>query len=374
MSKFQIHHTDDFVILESESQAISVICFSITKIEDGVLSQLSRRILNFFDSFGYSYIIQLTETSLKLLLVISAENVGEVINKVSNLLDKMQIMEPVNPFLIISTTNHVGLAEDMMESYFSPLRKTSESRIIKIANNYWVFSSLVLPREVNGEVNQYLQDLLSFRNCYLNFSSRTIKKHKKNLEYLRNILISFRGTNFEESIDFLNKLQQLSGLYKERLSFTLRFHSLNEIKRSKVLFLLGMTTKQQNQTNWDSFLKIEKFVPNIKSVSKEKIRKEALPFHREIDQKKITPKGRFLQLLQLIRFPRYNKQKETNQSRKKPIFSLLSKKQINEATYRIKLENIHVESKTIKPLIPYGKEVSDEEMEKLVKNIPTPPS
>ena len=136
MSKFQIHNTDDFVILESENQAISIICFSIAKIEDGVLSQQSRRIFNFFDSFGYSYVIQMSESSLKLLLVIAAENVGEVINKVSTLLDKMQVLEPVNPYLIVSTTNHMSLAEGLMEAYFSPLKKTSESRIVKMENKY----------------------------------------------------------------------------------------------------------------------------------------------------------------------------------------------------------------------------------------------
>ncbi|MHA1218832.1 MAG: hypothetical protein ACTSO5_09150 [Candidatus Heimdallarchaeaceae archaeon] len=85
MSKFQIHHTEDFITLESDNQAISVIGFALSKMEEGVLTQLSKRITNYFDSFGYSYVIQMTETSMKLYLIISAQNVGEVIGEVSNL-------------------------------------------------------------------------------------------------------------------------------------------------------------------------------------------------------------------------------------------------------------------------------------------------
>ncbi len=369
MSKFQIHNTDDFIILESDNQAISIICFSITKIEDGVLSQLSRRIFNFFDSFGYSYVIQMSKTSLKLILVISAENVGEVINKVSILLDKMQIIEPISPYLIVSTTNHMGLAEDLMEAYFSPLKKTSESRIIKIAHKYWIFSSLVLPKETNDEVTQYLQDLLNFENCNINLSSKTSKKHKNKLDSLRNILISFNGSSFAESIEFLNKLQQLSILYKERTSFTLRFHSLHEIKRNKVLFLLGITNKQQTSTNWDTYFKIERFIPNIQKVSKKKVRKEALPSHKEINQEILTPMKRILQILQLVKVPRFMKRRESSQYNNNSIFSLFGKKHVKETSYKIKAENIKVQ-----PLVPFGKEVSEDEMKKLVKNIPTPPS
>ncbi|MHA1202885.1 MAG: hypothetical protein ACTSQ4_10240 [Candidatus Heimdallarchaeaceae archaeon] len=374
MSKFQIHNTDDFVILESDSQAISIICFSVTKIEDGVLSKLSRRILNFFDSFGYSYVIQMSESSLKLILVISAENVGEVINKVSTLLDRMQIIEPISPYLIISTTNHMGFAEDLMEAYFAPLKKTSESRIIKIANKYWVFSSLILPEEANSEIIQYFQDLLSFRNCNINLSSKTSIKQKKNHDSLRNILISHRGSTFEESIEFLNKLQQLSILYKERISFTLRFHSLNEIKRNKVLFLLGITNKQQTSTKWDTYFKIERFIPNIQTISKRKGRKEVFSSHKEIDQMVVSPKSKIIRILQLVKFPSFIRKRKSGQYGGNRLFSLFGKRHTNENIHKIKIENINVESESVKPLVPYGKEVSEDEMKKLVKNIPTPPS
>ncbi len=372
MSKFQIHNTDDFIILESDNQAISVICFSITKLEDGVLSQLSRRIFNFFDSFGYSYIIQMSEISLKLILVISAENVGEVINKVSTLLDKMQIMEPISPYLIISTTNHLGLAENLMEAYFSPLKKTSESRIIRIADKYHIFSSLVLPKETNSEIMQYFQDLLSFENCTINLSSKINKKPKKKFDSSRNVLISFNGKSFEESIEFLNKLQQLSILYKERISFTLRFHSLYEVKRNKVLFLLGLSNKQQVSTNWYNYFKIERFVPNIQR--KKKIRKEVFPSYKEIEQTSFSPKKVILQILQLVGISRSSRSQKHNKYTQNSKFSLFSKRKIKNDTYKIKIENINVHSKQKKPLLPYGKEISDDEMKELVKNIPTPPS
>jgi hypothetical protein len=340
-----------------------------------VLSQLSRRIFPFFDSFGYTYVIQVSESSLKLALVVSAENVGDVINKVSTLLEKMQIIEPINPFLIISPTNHTGLAEDLLEAYISPLRKTSESRIIKIADNYWVFSSLFLPKEANDEVINYFQDLLKIGNCSLNLSSRIKKKQKKYLETSKNILISYKGSSFEESIEFLNKLQQLSILYKERTSFTLRFHSLNEVKRNKILFLLGLVNKQQKTTNWETYFKIERFIPNIKAVSKKKSRKEAFSSLKEVKPASSTPKNRILQLFRVFKFSRYIRGYESNHHIKR-FFHLFRKKNIQESTYKIRAENININSKlkSNKPLVPYGKEVSEKEMEKLVKNIPTPPS
>jgi len=369
MSKFQIHSTDDFIILESENQTISVICFSLTKIEDGFQSQFSRRMFSFLDSFGYSYIIQASKSSLKLILVISAANVGDVINKVSTLLEKIRVIKPISPYLIISPTNHTGFAEELLDAYASPLRKTSESRIIKIADKYWIFSSILFPKETNVETLNYFQDLLKIGKSNLNLNSR-IKKKQKNIEHLRNVLISYKGSTFEESIEFLNNLQQLSILYKNRISFTLRFHSLQEIKRSKILFLLGLKNKQQSTNDWSSYFKLEKFIPDIQSISKRKARRETLPSLKEIDNNNITPKKRLAHILKFFRLSNLLEKLSINRK------EWLRKRSQKDISYKIKAENININSKSkiTKPLVQYGKEVSEKELEKLVKNIPTPPS
>ncbi|TFG10947.1 hypothetical protein EU534_00395 [Candidatus Heimdallarchaeota archaeon] len=374
MSKFQIHSTDDFIILESENQTISVLCFSLTKIEDGFQSQFSRRMISFFDSFGYSYIIQVSKSSLKLMLIISGSNVGDVINKVSTLLEKVRVIKPISPYLIISPTNHSGFAEELLEAYISPLRKTSESRIIKIADKYWIFSSILFTKETNVETINYFQDLLKIGNSNLNLNSR-IKKKQKNLEHLRNVLVSYKGATFEESIEFLNRLQQLSILYKNRISFTLRFHSLQEIKRSKVLFLLGLRNKQQTTNDWSSYFKLEKFIPDIQAISKRESRRDTLPSFKEIENKNLKPIKRFTHFLQIFKITKLLDKLRVNKDDTKS-FNWFRKSPMNDVSYKIKVENININSKPTsnKPLIPYGKEVSEKELEKLVKNIPTPPS
>ena len=157
------------------------------------------------------------------------------------------------------------------------------------------------------------------------------------------------------------------------MSFTLRFHSLHEIKRNKVLFLLGLSNKQYVSANWDTYFKIEKFIPNIQKSEKRKIQREALPSRREIEQTSLTPRKVLQQLLQLIRIPSFMKKNDQNGNNQSNKFSLFSKSKHKETTYKIKIENINVRSKSTKPLVPYGKEVSEDEMKKLVKNIPTPP-
>lgn len=372
MSKFQIHHTEDFITLESDNQAISLIGFALSKMEEGVLTQLSKRITNYFDSFGYSYVIQMTETSMKLYLIISAQNVGEVIGEVSNLLDKMQKITPVSPFLVISQINHHNIAESLHESYFSPIRKTSESRIIKMGKKFMVFSSIVFSGEESNQLTRYFQDLLTFEHCNLNLSSRILKKGKnKAREHKKGILLTYSSPEFDNCIDYLQQLRIISLQYKEKMVFSIRFHSLNEIKRSKILFLLGLPNKSEMQLSWDSYFNIEKFIPCIKPDLKKRkkpmksIRKKEIPHYN---------KNRLFPLLKSVRLPVFMRRKTNldQEIKKEPtiVIAMEQKEKENEGKSILDSERNTEEQGTI---FPYGQVVSEREMEKLIKNIPPPP-
>ncbi len=373
MSKFQIHHTEDFITLESEKQAISVIGFSLTKMEEGVLTQLSRRMSSYFDSFGYSYVIQMAETSMKLYLIISAQNVGEVIDKVSNLLEKIQKIAPVSPFLVISRINHHNFAEGLQESYFSPLRKTSESRIIKIGEKYMVFSSIIFSDEEPNHISQYFHDLLSFKQSNLNLSSRILKEGKnRENKHKKGILLTYCTTTFDDCIEYLQQLKIISLQYKDKMNFSIRFHSLNEIKRSKILFLLGLTNKSDIQASWNTYFKIEKFIPSIKS----RQIKQSKPM-KSIRKREISHQNKYrirlFPLLKSVKFPSFvrRKTKPDQEIKEKSIIVLASGQQqtINEKPASQNPE----EGTEQNPLFPYGQIVSEKEIKKLIKNIPSPP-
>jgi hypothetical protein len=373
MSKFQIHHTEDFITLESDKQAISVVGFSLTKMEEGVLTQLSRRMANYFDSFGYSYVIQMTETSMKLYLIISAQDVGEVIDKVSNFIEKIQKVPPISPFLIISRINHHNIAESLQESYLSPLRKTSESRIIKLGSKYNVFSSIVFSDEVPNHISQYFQDLLSFEQTNLNLSSRMLKEGKnKAHKHKKGVLLTYSSESFDDCIEYLQQLKIISFQYKERMNFSIIFHSLNEIKRSKILFLLGLTTKSDIQASWDTYFKIEKFIPSIKSESRRIVKPMKSVRKREIATYS-KYRIKLFPLLKSVKLPTFIRRK-SNQERKleeKPVIIVSSNKQLTKDVCS-SLPNSNEENEQ-DPIFPYGQIVSEKEIKKMIKNIPSPP-
>ncbi|OLS31473.1 MAG: hypothetical protein HeimAB125_16190 [Candidatus Heimdallarchaeota archaeon AB_125] len=374
MSKFQIHHTEDFITLESEKQAISVVGFSLTKMEEGVLTQLSRRMANYFDSFGYSYVIQLAETSMKLYLIISAQNVGEVIGKVSNFLEKMQKIAPISPFLVVSRIDHHNVAEDLQINYLSPLRKTSESRIIKIGERFMVFSSIIFSDEEPNYISQYFRDLLSFKQCTLNLSSRILKSGKnKTHKHKKGILLTYTSSFFDDCIEYLQQLKTISFQYKEKMNFSIRFHSLNEIKRSKILFLLGLTNKSDIQLSWDTYFKIEKFIPSIRSSSKKRVKPLKSVRKREITRDSRN-RFRLFPLLKSVKLPVFLRRKTNldQENKEKPIILVTSNQQEIKSKKVPELDSEEEENNQ-NLVFPYGQIVSEKDMKKLIKNIPSPP-
>ena len=79
MTKFQIHNTDDLITIESKNQAIAIIGFSLSKLEESLPDYLSQKIFNYLDSVRSSYIVQITKSTARLFYLVSAEDVGDVI-------------------------------------------------------------------------------------------------------------------------------------------------------------------------------------------------------------------------------------------------------------------------------------------------------
>ncbi|MHA2358020.1 MAG: hypothetical protein ACXABK_04560, partial [Candidatus Heimdallarchaeaceae archaeon] len=239
MSQFQIYFTNDIITLESKKQAIAVIGFSLSGIENISRGYFSQRIFNYFDSFGYTYIVQLKKTSLRFFLLIPAENAGEVINKVSILLDKIDKMGSIDPFLMFSPLNHSNVATFIQSMYRSPMKQTNNPKIVEIGNRYYIFTSLLFTDFKRNYVEKYIKDLLTYEGSTLNLSSQFMKKMKRKTKDLKSILCSFNFSSLDEGLKFLKHLESISLHYKSHLSFSLRFHSYYEIRRKKLLFLLG---------------------------------------------------------------------------------------------------------------------------------------
>jgi len=229
----------------------------------------------------------------------------------------MDKMGSVDPFLMFSPLNHSNVATFIQSLYKSPMKQTNNPKIVKIGNKYYMFSSLCFTEFKRNYIEKYIKDLLSYKGSTLNLSSRFLKKTKRKTEDSKSIMFSYNFSSFDESLKFLRHLESISLHYKTHLSFSLRFHSYYEIRRKKLLFLLGTSTYSESSFSWSDFLNIERFIPDIKA--KRKLEKQETIIDNQIEQ------------------------------------------QIEE-------------KKQYQPLTPFGKELPEEEISKLVKTIPPPPS
>jgi len=137
----------------------------------------------------------------------------------------------------------------------------------------------------------------------------------------------------------LKQIEKISLQYKQKLSFVLRFHSHFEVKRNKIMYLFGYSNQTFSSTLWKDIIKVNNFVPYIKT--SENLKSERFDFMKK-------PK---VPLQSAKFFP----------------------KKEQEIIVGNKLENETGRDKH-KTLFPYGKLVSDKEINKLLKNIPPPPS
>lgn len=340
MSKFQIHNTDDFITIESKNQAIAIIGFSLSKLEESLPDYLSQKIFNHLDSARNSYIVQLTKSTAKLFYLVSAEDVGDVINKISRFLDKIDKIGPIDPLLLASPINHTSIADNLKYLYNSKIKQTKNQKIISIGEDFWIFSSIILSSINKRYFSKYVKNMLSYKLSMISLGSRFPNQKNRNKGKLnKSILISYKFSSYGEAEKYLKQIEKISIQYKQKLSFLLRFHSYFEVKRNKIMFLFGFSNQTFSSTLWRDVIIINNFVPYIKtngvlkSQNSDLIKKQKIP---------LQPKNFF-------------------------------PKKEQEIIIRNKLEN-KAGKKDYRTLFPYGKVVSEEEINKLLKNIPPPPS
>ena len=345
MSKFQVYSTEDLIILESKKQTIAAIGFSLSKQENKPFANLSDSIVNYLNSFGYSYVIRISKSYTRFFLLIVAKNPGDVINKVSKILAKMKKLKLSAEQLIISPLNHSIIMRNFYFNLQSSIKRTKNPRVLSVDDKYWLIYSLVIGKQERNYFTKFLKSLLSLKASTLNLSVKNVsRKRNGDLEQTNGILITHCFNSIGECENFLDRMKQISTQYNERFSCTLRFHSAHEVKQNIFLYSLGLSPVNQPVHHWQDVLKLDRFVPVLTNYNRELIDIAEKEIHQklitiETRSNKTTSKGSTI---------------ETDKSNK-----------------------IHVKESSMKKrdsLIPYGKKVSEEEIEDLVENIPAPPS
>ncbi|MFW9851728.1 MAG: hypothetical protein ACFFDS_02190 [Candidatus Thorarchaeota archaeon] len=340
MSKFQIHNTDDLITIESKNQAIAIIGFSLSKLEETLPDYLSQKIFDYLDSVKNPYIVQLTKSTAKMFYLVSAEDVGDVINKVSKFLDKVDKIGPLDPLLLTSPINHTSIANNLKYLYNSKIKQTENQKIISIGKDFWIFSSIILSSINRRYFSKYVKNMLSYKLSTISLGARfSNQKNRSKRKLNKSILISYKFSSFEEAERYLKQIEKISFQYKQKLSFLLRFHSYFEVKRNKIMFLFGFSNQTFSSTLWRDIITVNNFVPYIKTNGVLKSQKSDLIKKQRVP---LQPKNFFPEKEQ-------------------------------EILIENKLEN-KTGKEDYKTLFPYGKIVSEEEINKLLKNIPPPPS
>ncbi|MCK5305104.1 MAG: hypothetical protein KAJ72_07630 [Candidatus Heimdallarchaeota archaeon] len=345
MSKFQVYSTEDLIILESKKQTIAAIGFSLSKQENKPFANLSDSIVNYLNSFGYSYVIRISKSYTRFFLLIVAKNPGDVINKVSKILAKMKKLKLSAEQLIISPLNHSIIMRNFYFNLQSSIKRTKNPRVLSVDDKYWLIYSLVIGKQERNYFTKFLKSLLSLKASTLNLSVKNVsRKRNGDLEQTNGILITHCFDSIGECENFLDRMKQISAQYNERFSCTLRFHTAYEVKQNIFSYSLGLSSVNQPAHNWQDVLKLDRFVPVLTNYSRELIDSA----EQEIHQKLITI--------------------ETGSNKISSKGSTIETKKSNK---------IHIKESSMKmqdSLIPYGKKVSEEEIEDLVETIPAPPS
>lgn len=345
MSKFQAYSTEDIIILESKKQTIAAIGFSLSKQENKPFANLSDNIVNYLNSFGYSYVIRITKSYTRFFLLITAKNPGDVINKVSIILAKMEKLKLSAQQVVVSPLNHSIIMKNLHPNMQSSIKRTKNPRVLNIDDKYWLVYSLIIGQQERNYFTKFLKSLLSLKTSTLNLSLKNMRKNQKgDLKKTNSILITHYFNTIEECENFLNRMKQISTQYQERFSCTLRFHTAHEVKRNIAAYVLGLSPINQPAHHWQDVLKLDRFIPVLTNYNRELI---------DITENKIHQK--------LVTI-------ETGSNK-----TISEKSSIKTD----KKNRVHVKETIMKKqdsLISYGKRVSEEEIEELVETIPATPS
>ena len=331
MSKFQIYHTEDLITIESKRQTIAVIGYSISKTKNTSQARMSQRVFNFLESLNHSYSIQATKTYIRFFIFVSAQDAGEVINKVSILLDRIDRVGPIDSHLVFSPLNHNNIVKYLQTLEYSNIKRTSNPWICQIDNRFWLFSSLIFSQNNSRYFTKYTKSILSHKASVLNLSTQIVKRGGK-LKRMRTIVFYNNFSSFVECEEYIRHLKRISLQYKQKLSFSMNFHTHREIKRRGFLFFFGLSNENQETSLWNDILRIDMLIPYLEVFSDTAVQEVELKDTEELIAT--------------------NKEK------------LPVKKEIQK-------KSVHLQND---PIFPYGKEVSKNEIDRLVKNIPAPKS
>jgi len=329
MPKFQIYNTEDLITIESKRQAIAVIGFSISKTKKTSQARISQRIFNFLESLNHSYSVQLTKAHVRFFILISAQNAGEVINKVSILLDKIDRVGPIDSHLVFSPLNHNNIVKYLQTLEYSTIKKTSNPWICQIDNRFWIFTSMIFSESNSRYLTKYTKNLLSHKASVLNLSTQIVRRGGKQKK-MRAIVFYNNFSSFIECEEYIRHLKRISLQYKQKLSFSLNFHTHREIKRRRFLFFFGLSNENQESSLWNDIMRIDSLIPYLELYS----------------------------------------DTGTHQLKEKEDLLTVNKENVH-TKQKIQKEPVHLQKE---PIFPFGKEVSKEDIDKLVKNIPAPKS
>ena len=357
MSNLQIHGLEDMLILESINQSIGIIGFTLLKNESNNFSKFSNKLFNYIDSFGYPYTIKITQSSVNLFLLISTKEIGELIVKVSTLMNRMKKLGPFDSCLIMSPLNHRKTTEQIQSFLSSKIKRTKDPKIIEIKKEYWTFLSLKFSKYDTNHFTGYIKKVLTYPSCSVHlstrFSNRNARKKKKTQF---GIMISFNSLSIKECKDFIEKLTLFSKEYQHKISCVLDFHPYHNVKNAKIAHSIGLTKTTQTAILWNNVLNLEVLIPNV-------------------NFQNVLPQDRNSEVLQVTKATQRPYQKiSKTQTHKDLIQKVHTPLQAEKSALGIKETEKRSEKEKISPTLSFfGKEVTDEEVELLVKTIPSAP-
>jgi len=361
MSKIKVIPNENFLVLETPYQLIGIIATNIKLLDNKVnydpYTSLSL-ISTFLESISVSNVIRFEQKKTEVFFLVSASSYKELVEQLAETHFQINSYNSKNRATLIFLYNHYNIANSIEMLLNASIEKTkSDPRIIKIGANYWILASLsFLSWENTTTVSQYLQELLAFPQMKLSihYNFNPNRKRSNGIPHPQiSLLLFYSNRQLSKTNAALHQILEVSAHYKKQLSCRIVFHNHKDFKNWKLSFVLGLSKVKMKNCRLDELVDFAKLVNDngvdIKIVEEQKVvnfpilvEKETLEKIDAISSKesKVTnnKKGRTIK----------GTSKESSTSRK-------TKKQRN------------------KPLIPYGKEVSDEEIERLIQTIPHPP-
>ncbi|MHA1399548.1 MAG: hypothetical protein ACTSQE_04295 [Candidatus Heimdallarchaeaceae archaeon] len=391
MTRFEIYSSRDFIILETGAQRIGVLGFILFLPNKSQNINVTQRTFNLLDSIGFSYVLQIDSTAIKLFFIIKEKNVGDTLEKITLLIEKVERITSKESTPLLSLLNHEKIAHSLYKSLTTSFMHTKKPYVTKIGKEYATFFSILVKSRDAEVFSEFIYDLVNRLNCKIYISNQHTKNSKNATVTSKKGLLIFKSfPDLQKAEHFFNHIEKVSEQYKDKISCTLHFLSKGKLNHSKVGVLLGFSPYTFNASLWDEIIDIVNFIPVI---NKDKnIRMSEVRRYKEISLEEVTHAQRFKTLIKNTREEGEQTEKQqilptettvtlnqnSSQSSNLPNgfvtafdFVLSKGRNIKKNVYDVVNNKKKEETKG---LIEYGKILSDDEIESLIKKIPTTPS